>query len=958
MSKNSESCASVQHRLADEGLHLLSKDAELQLHIGECEECFAFMGALETVDRELDNSVDHVPAESLVTATLEKIRALPVPSPEVLPARSSKRREQRAGAIELIGIFAVLRWVRLAMLRPRFVGAALAACVILLGLRVHNGPMLSMKQISDYEVDGQANEATNGVSGGASFSTADDSYGFRRAPRDLRQEPAPAQAPAGAPAPVQEQYNDLILAFKNDLDEEKAQRKQLEQRIFDAEKKNELHRYNTKAGSDRLAAKVSGVTREIDAEAGAIVPPAPQDAAPSAIATNPSGVGAAHVPGFFSEPSFEDEPLLAKDSPARKYLSDEGFADLLEHGVRTGGQESDEIAEGAAEGAAKSEAGKKRSDKISADLADAKEKSSVPSSSTPRERREYLDRALSLRSLPPPEVTDRLLNSESTSTASTASSGLSAPLGSRRVTANPEAASFRSLDGLEFKDPSGYWHNSYVPGDPAIQVLRKTLEKGRALQQSDSELTLHQLAQYPYQPFDVPANAAMGLQVSADRTGLTGPGRMLVQVGLQGTDRNAGRRAALNVAIVLDLSAPPSEAMQSQIRDLITAFSEAKDVGDQYRLYIANTGAEIGSEDFRHGPLTLALRAAFAAPALEDSVNGQLRQSYLNALAAVRGSDDPNAPLGSSSVIFVSDRTASGPAQFSETARTAAVDGVQTSAILLNQNASTGLEEWESVALQGQGSRYVVTPGEDPKQVVAKEIASVSRTIARAVRLRIRLAPGVKLVNVLGSYRLDENRAQQVRDAEKSVDRRIARSMGIESDRGDDEEGIQIVIPAFFAGDSHVILLDVVAPDAGAIADVRIRYKDLVHLKNAVATANLSVGRSVSALGPLEQNVLKNFLVRTLSDALAAGGSSILAGGPLPDLAQYRTRYEEVLALAPALRRDTEILADQELLARYEQIRQIVPGMQASTRQLVAESLQVAGVRKLLPIETDQSERK
>jgi hypothetical protein len=39
---------------------------------------------------------------------------------------------------------------------------------------------------------------------------------------------------------------------------------------------------------------------------------------------------------------------------------------------------------------------------------------------------------------------------------------------------------------------------------------------------------------------------------------------------------------------------------------------------------------------------------------------------------------------------------------------------------------------------------------------------------------------------------------------------------------------MQIVIPSFFTGDSHVILLDVVVAGPGPVADVTLRYKDLV----------------------------------------------------------------------------------------------------------------------------------
>ena len=107
------------------------------------------------------------------------------------------------------------------------------------------------------------------------------------------------------------------------------------------------------------------------------------------------------------------------------------------------------------------------------------------------------------------------------------------------------------------------------------------------------------------------------------------------------------------------------------------------------------------------------------------------------------------------------------------------------------------------------------------------------------LRLRIRLAPGVQLVDVLGSARLDDIRAERVREAEVAIDRRLARNLGIAADRGEDEEGIQIVIPNFYAGDDHVILLDLVAEGPGPLAEVTLRYKDVINQQNAVARASL-----------------------------------------------------------------------------------------------------------------------
>jgi hypothetical protein len=53
-------------------------------------------------------------------------------------------------------------------------------------------------------------------------------------------------------------------------------------------------------------------------------------------------------------------------------------------------------------------------------------------------------------------------------------------------------------------------------------------------------------------------------------------------------------------------------------------------------------------------------------------------------------------------------------------------------------------------------------------------------------------------------------------------------TLGIRADRGSDEDGIKIVIPAFYADDTHAILLDLVVPRPGPVLEVSAKYKDLV----------------------------------------------------------------------------------------------------------------------------------
>jgi hypothetical protein len=206
-------------------------------------------------------------------------------------------------------------------------------------------------------------------------------------------------------------------------------------------------------------------------------------------------------------------------------------------------------------------------------------------------------------------------------------------------------------------------------------------------------------------------------------------------------------------------------------------------------------------------------------------------------------------------------------------AQTSALGGVSVSVVALSPSA--GLDR---LALNGQGRRYSLESASDAESIIDRELTSSSRTIARALRLRIQLAEGVRLVDVLGSRRLDGRESEQVRAEERAVDLRLARNLGIEADRGKDEDGIQIVIPAFYAGDAHSILLDVVADGPGPIAEVTARYKDLIRLENTVSRASLRLSRTDSLPGPLETSIENDYRQLRVAEALHSASEAMERG--------------------------------------------------------------------------------
>ncbi|HKP57332.1 MAG TPA: vWA domain-containing protein [Polyangiales bacterium] len=507
-----------------------------------------------------------------------------------------------------------------------------------------------------------------------------------------------------------------------------------------------------------------------------------------------------------------------------------------------------------------------------------------------------------------------------------------------------------TLQGVQFIDADRYFANSYVPGDPELRALQARVrgyDRTSLLPEALRAARFDDASQRVAQPFDAPGQAALAVYVSASERGITSARRMLLQVGLQATPRYSGRRPTMNVAIVLDAREPLDATTSANVRALLAAFADARDPSDRLSLFAAGPGGGqlVAADAFRHGPLQVALQR------LQSERGGAtlgLADALRDALQSVRGSDDTNAPLGSSVAILVAPRAlGSELAQLEALAHQSAVEGVPVSVFGAGPDADP--EQLSQLALAGQGNRRLLATGADAAPAVDRELSAVARVVARAVRLRVHLASGVRLVGVLGSHPLDEEHAERVREAENSIDQRLRRNLGIDQDRGQDEEGVQIVIPSFYAGDSHVVLLDVVAEGPGAIADVSVRYKDLVQLANGTARESLWLPNLELARGALQRNVLKNLVAHELADRLRSAGD-VLANDPdsaRRQLDQAQALLDSLGAAVPELRGDRELEQDRALTSEYRTLLARVA--QPAQRQFAADSLRFASLLKLQP---------
>ena len=511
-----------------------------------------------------------------------------------------------------------------------------------------------------------------------------------------------------------------------------------------------------------------------------------------------------------------------------------------------------------------------------------------------------------------------------------------------------------SLDGLAFQDPVGYWANRYIPGDPAMRLLQARLAAWdrRAL---GRDVRLERAVRQVGQPFDGPRDAALAVYLHADAPAIDGPTRLRIQVGLKAAERQGGHRPAMNLGVLVDLRGGVDAEAGARIRALIAALQRARQPGDRFSLTVAGPdgGLLVPPGEFRHGPLRVAMERMFAVATDAAPSDVDLPRAFALATESVLGGVDPNAVLGSSLVLLVTgsslaDGGAEDLAELERRAHRNALGGVPLSVASLA--ARDDLDSIDRLVAAGQGNRRVLDSAAAADGLIDRELHAASRAVARALRLRIRLAPGVKLVEVVGSRRLEEAQAERVREAEQAIDQRLARNLGIEADRGDDEEGIQIVIPNFYAGDSHTILLDVVAESPGPLADVTLRYKDVIHLRNGVARASLTVDDGPRAIGPLELNVRKNLVAWELSRQSRQVARHLAAGDPRQAAALLGSLRELIHGLrleVPGWQGDRDLIADEALLEDYLAVLATPAAGDLRQRRYLADSLRYAAFRKL-----------
>ncbi|MEZ4463008.1 MAG: hypothetical protein R3F43_00460 [bacterium] len=389
------------------------------------------------------------------------------------------------------------------------------------------------------------------------------------------------------------------------------------------------------------------------------------------------------------------------------------------------------------------------------------------------------------------------------------------------------------------------------------------------------------LSSLPPQPVDPPEDKGLALSVALDRQWIDQPGRVYLQVALQGSRRYGWRRPPLDVVVVVDAAAAarrPADVLASFQR-LLTS------LGPQDRLGAVLAGdppvvlAELGDlRDTRQALNRLEGRVRVAGEGLAPAmgVAGRLLQAASQGQARVPGSQ---------TVLVLADGVTADLGAAAGVAHALTVQGATTSVFDLG-----GGYDWWPVANAGHGNLHAVEG--DVAAAIDDELARISQVIARLLRVNIRLAPNVQAVRVLGSRVLEADEVKAVKAREEATDRQLSATLGVKADRGDDDDGVQTVIPFFYGGDTHVILVELWVEKPGPVAEVSLRYKDMVALDNATAHAGARLGgvpRPGTAADVAVRRNVRGFL---LAEALDEAGRLIARG----EVARAQARLETASA--------------------------------------------------------------
>jgi Ca-activated chloride channel family protein len=501
------------------------------------------------------------------------------------------------------------------------------------------------------------------------------------------------------------------------------------------------------------------------------------------------------------------------------------------------------------------------------------------------------------------------------------------------------------------RDPNMYLSNGYIGGQGERDRIEKLISEGVMV--DGKRVKLEAFTRNYGQAFPIPTREALAVSANTERTRIVEQGdRTFLQVGLQAMKGELPRRPPLNLALVIDCSGSMMD--EGKMTSAIAACKRlVQGLNSDDRL------AVVRFED--DASVAVASTRASNKRALSsalDNLNGGggtniyagLQYGYKE-VAKHAGPDSVNR------VILLSDgEVTSGVTdreQFEKLAAGYSDQDIQTTAVGLGLAYNEDL--MLAVAREGKGNYHFIKNSADTQTVFDSELNELTHVVAKAVKLRVVLGPDVRFIRALGARSLDHQETAKAKREEKKLDRRIAEELGIPQNRNPDkdEPGIKLLIPTFYRGDNHVVMIEVAVPPGRKsckIADVYLKYKDLVSRNNKDTRALCSVAYTPhrdEMIASVNRNVKKNLLGFQTGEALIAA-SELMGQGKYAEAIRKVDERMAVLGVASQQWRDKDLDHDGRLLDSYKSVLgQMSRGTYASGEfgQYLRKSLSYAGYR-------------
>ncbi len=449
-------------------------------------------------------------------------------------------------------------------------------------------------------------------------------------------------------------------------------------------------------------------------------------------------------------------------------------------------------------------------------------------------------------------------------------------------------------------DPNGRFVTTYRPGGGHLAAFESAVSAG-LLPTAEREVVSDVGARY-LTPMDPPKEGALAFRSDFERgKAAPGGGPMHVRLTLRSTDAAAKERPHLSVVVVLDVSGSMRGQLIQSARTAASALVDKLDSGDDFSLVTFSTDAKVLIPIGRIGKDREAVKKTISEIHEGGGTNiGEgLRLGYEQV-------NDKKVPSDAVRVVMLlSDGRANGGItdrrQLSKLALDAFQSGIQTSSFGLGTDYDGPL--MSQIANDGAGGYYYLRDGSQIAPALGTELDKRLDPVATALEVRVRLKPGVELLNVYGSRRLSEGEAQRVRTIEVAEDKQEEKRHGIKANRQEDVQGgMRFFIPAFARNDTHSILLKLRVPEGVGekdVAMVELKYKDRIAKKNVADEIPVKLEYADSDVAS----------ARTIDPQVARTVQGFLAGESLMKAAQLVAQGQAAQAV--------DLLGEREGLLHY-----------------------------------------